>query len=405
MAFDGSDVETRVLAIERKVNRLFQVTDEMVLFRLPALEQSLAMAWTVGPRRQAQFVGEVDGCTSHAFPGAAVAVKDHASGVTLGTATCDANGKYEVWANLDSDPQNLDVVATPTGTFAARFAASATQNVSAAHAGGNGVATVVIPPASGFICGPTNYYPDAGFAWTFNIKGCRGTGIAGATISISAGSCVTGDGTGGTTLGQCTINPPAGTYTVTVTPPAGSGFATFTQSITFSAATTTNITLAADASHVCTSLCNFPIARTLFTSDGLGTITLTYTSGTTWTGAILVPVSVNVPFCVSGCVFSGNMTVTYTFNGTTLSKSWRYICCCAAGAQYATDPAGGLPVHAASVASSSASITCFPFSATCTVPIAFNAPAPDPQGFGCNTGSSDAGYQTPGGGGLHTVTP
>jgi hypothetical protein len=114
----------------------------------------------LGPKRQAQLVGEVDGCTSHGFPGAAVAVKDHASGNTLGTATCDSAGKYEVWANLDTDPQSLDVVATPAGAHAADFAGPVTQNVPTAHVGGNAVPTITLLPATNFCCGATNYYPD-----------------------------------------------------------------------------------------------------------------------------------------------------------------------------------------------------------------------------------------------------
>lgn len=232
---------------------------------LVALRQNMRDAWAGAGGRTllAAFSGEVDGCTSHAFPGASVAVKDHASGVTLGTGTCDANGKYEVWANLDTDPQSLDVVASPTGTFAARFAASATQNVPSAHAGGNAVATVVIPPAANFVCGPTNYYPDATCPKTVILTHPSGCPARGATVDFIEGGVTVFSGT--TNSSGAVVYPGAmttGSYTINWT------FAGLTGSVNSTGCATVNITTALPTGYTQ----NCPDAMpTLFITDKAGT--------------------------------------------------------------------------------------------------------------------------------------
>lgn len=125
-------------------------------------------------------------------------------------------------------------------------------------------------------------YAPPTFAWTFNVFGCAGTGLAGATIELYQSgvlidSCTTGDGTGGTTLGRCILNVPAGTYDIVITGPAGAGFATNTSSASISATKTTNTTLTADtgAGFACWSCCNVPLPPALHSTDSDGPITLT----------------------------------------------------------------------------------------------------------------------------------
>jgi hypothetical protein len=402
MAFDSSDIETRILTLERKIFRIRQNVDDLATWRISAVEQQLAALWMLGPKRQAQLVGEVDGCTSHGFPGAAVAVKDHASGNTLGTATCDSAGKYEVWANLDTDPQSLDVVATPTGAHAATFAASATQNVPTAHAGGNAVPTFAIPPASGWCCGSTDYFPSlCPFNWKFHINGCAGTGVAGVLIEIRQGgvlinSCTTADGTGGTTIGECTMaSVPAGSYDITITGPTGKGFAT--QTFTASATTLTTRTLAADTGYLCLSLCNNPIPKTLYYTDSLGTHTLTW-NGSAWAGTGIVTSGVVGSTCVAG----GTMTVNYAINASlgSIAITWRGLCCnngSGISNWYAADtvPAGTSGLQSISDSGSRTSFTCDPVSVT------FNVSG---AAFGSSCPGVGPAFGSPGGSGSKTAT-
>jgi hypothetical protein len=122
-----------------------------------------------------------------------------------------------------------------------------------------------------------------------NVRGCMGAAaggaLAGATVVLKLG---------GTTLdtqvtpagGQVTFPiTSAASYTVEVTPPAGAGFATpaaqtFAALCAGSSVNTRTFTLTADANHVCcTTLCNFPIPKSLSISDGIGSVALAYDAG------------------------------------------------------------------------------------------------------------------------------
>lgn len=63
MALDASNIETRVLALERRINRIRKNADDLYLWRVPGVEQNLGMLWALGPKRPATIVtGQVYGC-------------------------------------------------------------------------------------------------------------------------------------------------------------------------------------------------------------------------------------------------------------------------------------------------------------------------------------------------------
>ena len=161
-------------------------------------------------------------------------------------------------------------------------------------------------------------------AWTFNVFGCGSKAIPGATIELRQSgvlidSCVTGDGTGGTTLGRCTINVPAGTYDITIIGPTGAGFVTSTSTASIAAAKTTNTTLASDASHICSTCCGFAFPNTIHFTDSDGPQTLTLTSTTpnlvyTLNSTTQVSEACNVRFSpgpCEGCASPGTILKSY----------------------------------------------------------------------------------------------
>lgn len=257
-----------------------------------------------------------------------------------------------------------------------------------------------------------------GSPWKFHINGCAGTGLAGATIELRQSgtlidSCVTADGTGGTTIGECTMAVPAGSYDVTITGPSGAGFAA--QTFTASAAPLTTRTMAADSSHVCVTLCNYPIPKTLFTTDGLGTHTLTW-NGTVWAGTASTSVNtIAFPGVFSACVAGGAMVVDYTLSvNLTLNVGWQVGACGGGGISPAVVEyrwAGFRTFSGTCLKSTGASGTstvnsCFPLSVTANVATT-GLPVSGGINF-CGTGTASTtydGYDTPGGGGALAVTP
>jgi hypothetical protein len=105
----------------------------------------------------ATIAGVARGCSSIGFPGASITVKDHASGTTLATATTDAAGAWSVSLTLTSNPQSIDVIASPTG-YAVRFTGDVTTNISA-HPGSNAVTQTFSPDTSTYICTSFRFYP------------------------------------------------------------------------------------------------------------------------------------------------------------------------------------------------------------------------------------------------------
>lgn len=240
---------------------------------------------------------------------------------------------------------------------------------------------------------------------TFQVKGCAGTGLAGCVISVSSYTCTTGDGTGGTTLGQCSVAIPNGSYTLTITPPSGSGFATYSAPITFSGSTTTTVTLTAASGYVCSCIGNYPVSKTLNFTDGFGTHTLTWVSGYTWSCTYADTTDTVYTGSPTGCSAGTTMTVTYVltcFSGSySLSVNWLFVCCGAGGVGV-----GGHPWYGddSSTAGTNTSITgaCTfsenPFLLTTTLPTSTTdfCPGNQPPGNGLGT---------PGGGGAVSVTP
>lgn len=190
-------------------------------------------------------------------------------------------------------------------------------------------------------------YAPPTFAWTFNVFGCAGTGIAGALIELKQSgvlidSCTTGDGTGGTTLGRCILNVPGGTYDIVITGPSGAGFAVNTSSASIAATKTTNTTLAADTGYACWSCCNAPIPSALHSTDSDGPITLplgfhpitgipVYTLATTTAVATSCdngPVGVGCVNCVTPSVTTKNYSIALLANCTAqLGVSWEVGAC------------------------------------------------------------------------------
>lgn len=390
------------------------------------LKQGMRDLWTEGGGGLpgADFTGQVDGCSSHGFPGAQVEIKDPGTGAVIQTLTANGSGAFSGTLALSAGTsQDVDFEATPTGTHAAKFAGPVTESVTLSE-GPNTVPTITLLPASGFVCGPTNYYPDATVAWTFNVNGCKGTGIAGALIELKQGgvliaSCTTANGTGGTTLGRCILNVPAGTYDIIITGPSGAGFAVNTSSSSISGTKTTTTTLAGDSSHVCIAICDYPIPKTLFTTDGLGTHTLTW-NGSSWVGTATTSTGVRqvVDSLTKACITPGTMTVTYSVDQSlVLTVGWHVSCCYIPGGPlgqplridyvYGDDVTfGGTSSTKPIGATGPATIgSCSPVSATTNVATVGTVQATPIDFCGTSLGvDTYAGFDNPGGGGMMAVT-
>lgn len=254
----------------------------------------------------------------------------------------------------------------------------------------------------------------SGGTFNYSVSG----GAINATFTITnAGSGYTspptpvfnaGPGTGASATAllrsSCLLTPPAGTYDVTVSGPSGAGFAANTASRSFSCTTSADvlvpIALGADsATHVCVAICNYPIPKTLHTSDGLGSHTLVRT-GSGWSE------TVQVPGYAGSCTALGTVDVNYFFgvigNGWQLVISWKYTCC------------GDVPdlhsIYSNSLflgsASSDIVLACPPaFSVSFTVPVRDqdSIDAGDIC-FNDDPTTGGPGLQTPGGGGTMVVT-
>lgn len=246
-----------------------------------------------------------------------------------------------------------------------------------------------------------------GCSWVITVVGCTGGGISGATVTVTRGGSTIGtgttDGSGQVTLSH--ISSATG-FTIAVTPPAGSGFANFSGPATHvcpsgGAADATTVTLTADTDHVCTACCNYPVAKTLTTTDGNGAHTLTW-NGSIWTS---VTIDSGLPaFKGDGSGFNccaDDGTCHYTIGLSCIGGVWRlgisfgnFFCGvggnippCINGEQvlkYASAPGSGTSAAASSG-------TCSPFSQTFSIPTTVT-----------NSGQTIA---TPGGGGAMTVTP
>lgn len=246
--------------------------------------------------------------------------------------------------------------------------------------------------------------------WVINVNGCLGTGLPGFTVDLSqsgtpVASATTGDGTGGTTLGQVRFTVPLGTYDVTITPISGSGFATYTGSIAFSCTTTdmvSNITMTADTGYVCVPCCNYPVATTLQTTDGLGAHSMVYLGliGTTVHRWQLTTTYTTTAYQTNNspppsCLVSNTFTpLRYTLDCTVATGTWSFIVsfgavACTGGPLYAYFPFS--PVPNAGSPSTLLSASCFPFS------LSFNTPSTITFGGGP--------IAVPGGGGTMGVTP
>lgn len=225
------------------------------------------------------------------------------------------------------------------------------------------------------------------------VLGCLNAGVSGADVTLSQAGTPIASGTTNV-AGRLCVSIPNGTYDVAITPPSGSGFAAYTGTITYSG-TQQNITLSADADHVCTTCCNDPIPKTLYTTDSLGTHTLTW-DGTNWKGTATTtgygPVQ-------GDCTTTGPMTVSYSFGCSSgrwsFTIGWAGIACqTTLGDQYAqdsNDPIWNFPYLATGTGAILTS--CSPLA------ISFDVPT---------TAHNDALGQdlpTPGGGGTMDVTP
>lgn len=190
----------------------------------------------------------------------------------------------QTWALLSgaSSPYSFTEVRDgPGGTWVSMpNGDSGTANVYEAN-GKSGLAGKVVPitwTAAGDWRFQWVGYGTPTYTWTFNVSGCT-SALAGSIIELYQSgvlidSCTTGDGTGGTTLGQCVLTVPGGTYDVIITGPAGAGFDPTNATLTISATKTTNTTLAVDSNHDCWSCCNYPIPHELHATDSDGAIVL-----------------------------------------------------------------------------------------------------------------------------------
>lgn len=215
---------------------------------------------------------------------------------------------------------------------------------------------------------------------TLSVVGCNTTGIAGKVVTLKQGgvtiaTCTSADGTGGTTLGQCTISLADGTYDVSV--PAGDGFAAFSGTITHSCPTggTSTIGLLPDASNVCVPHCVYPVPRVIHMTNGMGSHAFTYTGITAgshrWSAgadlAIPGTAYMNNPTpppsgCVAGSAALYTRGISFVIASANFTAGWRYgegwgsILCGACDGRYASGAnAGGTPT------TSIVSATCVPF--------------------------------------------
>jgi hypothetical protein len=101
----------------------------------------------------------VNGCGSLGFDGATVTIKDHTSGTTLATVTTNSVGVWTASVAIATNPQSLDIVASPAGTYAARFTGTASSTISAARGTNLPVTLTLSPDTTTYHCTSFRFYP------------------------------------------------------------------------------------------------------------------------------------------------------------------------------------------------------------------------------------------------------
>lgn len=217
---------------------------------------------------------------------------------------------------------------------------------------------------------------------------------------------------------SCRMTPPTGVYDITVSGPSGQGYASKTTPsqgffcFSSSDVVSTPSALGPDSDHVCVSVCNNPIPKVLYVTDGLGQHTLTWgTSGWGVVETISDGVWKLVPFV--GCTSGGTMNVTYFLDtGFGLTIGWRVSCCGSPNPDYVYAdnsnqgaPQPGSTTMPIGAAWTKVSITsCSPLSAVSTVPATGTVGYVDQAFCGSGNESTYAGFNTPGGGGAIAVS-
>lgn len=253
------------------------------------LKQGVRDLWTEGgsPLPGADFTGQVDGCTSHGFPGAEVKIKDPSTGTVVQTFNADDTGAFSgTLAMSHGTSQVVDFEATPTGAHAAKFDGPVTLAGVTLNEGANAVGTATILPATGYTCGPTNYYPVAGSTTNFSltVRGCNSLGVpgAGVTVTETATGTVLASGTTNSS-GVFAVNPlaiPANPTAVTIaitSPITGFSNQSFSSSLANPTTTIVRVLALASASWHCLGGRWFPVPTTLQATDSVvGPFTLVW---------------------------------------------------------------------------------------------------------------------------------
>lgn len=314
------------------------------------------------------------------------------------------------WATLSgsSSPYSfVEAIHQAGDTWVAGYQTGASNACEAnGHAGLNGQRVLLRATEAGDWVFQWMGYAPPGFAWTFNVRGCASTGVAGALIELRQSgvlidSCTTGDGTGGTTLGRCVLTVPAGSYDITITGPSGAGFAVHTSTASIAGTKTTTTSLAADSSHICWSCCNTPLPMTFSSTDSDGPITLTYdpASGSTPRYTLITSTEVssaceNTGSGCFGCQSPATIELRYTltFNASCIVQLGIgcRITCCASGVSFLI---GGSPQNP--IPNTSGTFDCDTFVGTFSAPTTFTA----------SIGICSGTLPVPGGGGLFVFTP
>jgi hypothetical protein len=179
----SSESEDRILILERKTWELEGFIARSLLARIAALEQGLAASWFYAGQRRGTVRGTVNGCSSLPFPGATIRIRDHATLERIADLVANSSGVYEGPVNLESDPQNVDVIATAAGIYAARFGGPVSQTLNL-NTGENLLPTLTLPPATGYYCPGGQYQPEATCIRTFVVRECGNVPLAGAVVEL-----------------------------------------------------------------------------------------------------------------------------------------------------------------------------------------------------------------------------
>jgi hypothetical protein len=168
--------------------------------------------------------------------------------------------------------------------------------------------------------------------WTFKVKnGCDGSLLAGAVVTLQQGgvtiaTCTTGDGTGLTALGQCTLSVPSGTYDVTI---AHEGYTTYSDTLTLSGSLLTTVTLAIATGAICVSGCcsgtSIALPSELVITDDNGTWTASYDSTVAGWVAICSFMSGLVLTCDGSTPPDGYPCFCWGYSYTSASVAYVYV--------------------------------------------------------------------------------